>query len=98
LFITFFISNSGKKAKITGVRAIDKIGESLAMLAGAILQSVSETSRDTVDFIIKGQVQIKIQNKPYLTFEGIVLILDILRDTKLACIYIAIKKDNMQPR
>jgi hypothetical protein len=77
---------------------MDKIGESLAMLAGTMLQSASETSRDIVDSTIESQVQIKIQDEPCLTFESIVLILDILGDIKLARTYIAIKKDNMQAR
>jgi hypothetical protein len=68
------------------------------MLAGAMSQSVSETSRDTVDSTIEGQAQVKIQNEPCLTFEGIVLILDILGDAKLARTYIAIKKDNIRAR
>jgi hypothetical protein len=55
-----FISSSGKKAKVTGVGAIDKIRESLTILAGAISQSALETSRDTIDSTIKGQAQVKI--------------------------------------
>jgi hypothetical protein len=54
LFIISFISSSGKKVKVTRVRAINKIRESLAILAGTMSPSASETSRDTVDFIIKG--------------------------------------------
>jgi hypothetical protein len=87
-----FVSSSSKKTNITGARTIDKIRKSLAILARTISQSVSETSRDTVDSIIKGQAQVKIQDKSYLIFEKIILILDILGDTKLTCIYIAIKK------
>ena len=54
MFIISFISSSGKKVKVTRVRAINKIRESLAILAGAISQSVSETSRDIIDSTIKG--------------------------------------------
>jgi hypothetical protein len=46
LFIILSISSSSKKAKVTRVRVIDKIRESLIILAGVILQSASETSRD----------------------------------------------------
>jgi hypothetical protein len=35
---------------------MDKIRKSLAILAGAMSQSASETSRDTVDFTIESQV------------------------------------------
>jgi hypothetical protein len=61
-------------------------------------QSASETSRNTIDSTIEGQVQVKIQDKPCLIFESIILILDILGDTKLARTYMAIKKDNMQAK
>jgi hypothetical protein len=35
---------------------MDKIGESLVILAGAISQSALETSRNTVDSMIEGQI------------------------------------------
>jgi hypothetical protein len=56
LSTTLFISSSGKKTKTTRVGATDKIGESLVILAGIMLQSVSETSGNTIDFTIEGQI------------------------------------------
>jgi hypothetical protein len=73
---------------------IDKIAEGLGKLAEAI--SSSETPKDIIDSIIKGQEQQQVQEEICLITQDIVLILDILSNARPARIYISIRRDNLR--
>jgi len=87
----------GKKAKISGVAALERMSEGIIAMAEAVTKGSSEiVQKDTVDSSLQGQAQEKVQEEGCLTEEGQLVMLDLLSDLGLARTYMAIKAEKLR--
>ncbi len=88
---------TGKKAKVSGAAAIDKISNGLLAMAEAVTISSSEqVTKETVDSTLQGQAQEKVQDEGCLTEEGQLVMLERLSDPTLARTFMAIKSEGLR--
>jgi hypothetical protein len=84
-----------KKAKVSGVGIIDKLGESIKEVATA-LAAPTTIARDTVDSTIQGQAQEKVQDEKSLTLAGQMIMIHRFTDAILARTYLGLKSNTLR--
>jgi hypothetical protein len=82
-----------KKNKTSGLNMIERIGEGMIAIAGAIGQ---ESNTETVRATLQGQAQEKIQEEARLTEEGQFLMIKRFNDVTVARTYLALKSESLQ--
>jgi hypothetical protein len=88
-----------KKAKITGVGMMEKMGDGILAMAEAIAKPLVEPQalvKEMVDSTLQGQAQEKVQDEACLTEAGQLLMITRFTDPVLARTYLSLKKDSLR--
>jgi hypothetical protein len=62
----------------------------------ALIKTITTTRDNMFSFMIKGQAVTKVEKETYLTKNNVILVADLLTNTRLARIYIALKSNKIR--
>jgi hypothetical protein len=88
-----------KKGKVSGVSVIGRLVNGLIALASNIsapIKTITTTRDDMFSFMIESQVITKVKKEICLTKDSVILAADLLANTRLARIYIALKSNKIR--
>jgi hypothetical protein len=87
-----------KKGKISGVSVLDRLVDGLIAITSSMsvfIKTTTTIQNDTFSFTIESQMVAKIEREIYLTKDNVILVADLLSNTRPARTYIALKSNKI---